>query len=244
LQNDYPVRVEYGPVQPGKLIVAAVFDSVLSPAQIQQLRTLLLADRFIDGAATAGGDAKRLKKNLQFNATHPNWRKCADLVFEAVNRCAPLVQYAMPVRLTQPLFNLYRDGMHYGKHTDAALMTTSGWPLRTDYSMTIFLSAPDEYDGGELVFSPIGQAPMRAKFAAGSAVVYPANTLHEVMPVTRGDRFAVVMWMQSALPNEAERNVIQELDRVRALLDAKDIAEANEHLRLAREDLVRMFARP
>lgn len=223
--------------------MAAVFDSVLSPAQIQQLRSLLLADRYIDGAATAGGDAKRVKRNLQFDHTHPNWRKAADIVFEAVNRCTALGQYVLPVRISQPLFNLYRTGNHYGKHTDAALMTTGGWPMRTDYSMTLFLNDPGEYDGGDLVFSPIGQAPMRAKHKAGSAVVYPANTLHEVTPVTRGERFAVAMWMQSALPNDAERAAIQELDRVRALLDANDVAEAKEHLRVAREDLVRMFAR-
>lgn len=221
-----------------------VFESVLNQAQLRQLREALLPELFSDGAATAHGDAQREKKNLQLTTKHPNWAACADMVAAAVNACQPLKQYALPIRLTDPLFNLYGEGMAYGKHTDAAMMSASGWPMRTDYSMTIFLSSPSEYEGGELVFSSEGQAPMAAKLTAGSAVVYPSNTLHEVRPITRGQRFAAVMWMQSALPSELQRNVVQDLDRVRKLLDSNNVADACEHLRVARENLVRMFAQP
>ena len=221
-----------------------VFDSVLNAAQVRQLRGALLPERFSSGAATADGDALRVKNNLQFTSTHPKWAPCSDLVIGAVNACRPLIQHALPVRMTPPLFNLYGQGMHYGKHTDAALMSAGGLPLRTDYSMTIFLSSPDEYEGGELVFTSVESVPMAAKLEAGSAVVYPSNTLHEVRPVTRGQRFAAILWMQSALPSEMQRNVVQELDRVRILLDDNNVVDAKERLKLARENLVRLLAQP
>lgn len=221
-----------------------IFESVLGPSQLRQLRGALLPESFSDGAATAHGDAQRVKKNLQLTNKHPNWAACADMVVAAVNACQPLKQHAMPIRLTEPLFNLYGEGMSYGKHTDAAMMSASGWPMRTDYSMTLFLSSPSEYEGGELVFTSEGQPPMAAKLTAGSAVVYPSNTLHEVRPVTRGQRFAAVMWMQSAIPSELQRNVVQDLDRVRSLLDTNNVTDACERLKIARENLVRMFAQP
>lgn len=221
-----------------------VFESLLAPSQVRQLRDALLPERFSDGAATAHGDAKRVKKNLQFTASHPNWAACAELVIGAVNACQALMEYALPIRMTQPLFNMYGDGMSYGKHTDSAMMSAAGWPMRTDYSMTIFLSSPQEYEGGELVFTAEGQAPTAAKLKAGAAVVYPSNTLHEVTPVTKGKRIAAVMWMQSALPSELQRNLVQDLDRVRHLLDDGKLVDACDRLRLARENLVRMFAQP
>jgi PKHD-type hydroxylase len=221
-----------------------VFESVLSQSQVRRLREVLLPDGFEDGVKTAHGDAQRVKRNLQFATTHPAWTSCVETVIGAANACLGLKQYAFPIRFTQPLFNLYGEGMHYGKHTDAAMMSAAGWPMRTDYSMTIFLSAPNEYEGGELVFSPDGGASVAAKLDAGSAVVYPSNTLHEVRTVTKGKRLAAIMWMQSALPSEQQRNVVRELDRVRELLDQNSLADACDLLGLARENLVRMFAQP
>jgi PKHD-type hydroxylase len=221
-----------------------VFESVLTQPQVRRLREVLLPERFVDGAETAHGDARRVKRNLQFSTTHADWASCVEMVIGAANACQALKQYVLPIRFTQPLFNLYGQGMHYGKHTDAAMMSAAGWPMRTDYSMTIFLSAPGEYEGGELVFSPDGGTCVAAKLDAGSAVVYPSNTLHEVRSVTKGKRLAAVMWMQSALPSEQQRNVVRELDRVRELLDENSLADACDLLRLARENLVRMFAQP
>ena len=221
-----------------------VFDSVLPAPQVRRLRSALLRENFSSGALTAHGDAKRVKNNLQFTSTHPQWAASAETILDAVRGCAPLMLHTMPVRMTQPLFNLYSDGMHYGQHTDAALMSPGGLPMRTDYSMTLFLSSPEEYEGGELVFSSIENVPMAAKLAAGSVVVYPSNTLHEVRPVTKGQRFAAVLWMQSAMPLQQQRVAVQELDRVRSLLDQGKIEDAKERLRLAREDLVRLFAQP
>lgn len=220
----------------------AVFDSILSAPQVAQLRSVLLPERFSDGAATAHGDAKRVKNNLQFTPGHPQWQACSNMVLGAINACQPLSQYALPIRMTLPLFNLYGEGMHYGQHTDAAMMSANGWPMRSDYSMTVFLSNPDEYDGGELVFADAAKTTREVKLSAGSAVIYPSNTLHEVRTVTRGRRFAAVLWLQSALPLETQRNIVQQLDQVRLLIDQG--ADARDQLRLARENLVRMFAQP
>jgi len=147
--------------------------------------------------------------------------------------------------MTPPMFNLYGEGMSYGHHADAALMDSgSGIPMRSDLSLTVFLSDPSEYDGGELVFSSVEGMTMTAKLEAGQAVLYPSNMLHEVKPVTRGARLASIVWVQSAIADEPRRNILLELDHVRQALERGDMAQTRERLVLVRENLIRLFAQP
>lgn len=223
--------------------MAVVLNSLLSPEVLVQLRIALKKELFSPGKATAGGSAKDVKYNMQIKATHPVGAHCADLVLKALLSNVVFLKAVLPVRLSPPMFSLYEPGMAYGRHTDSALMDAGGTPMRADFSMTLFLTDPADYAGGELVFTSAEGAAHSAKLKAGSAVVYPTTTLHEVKPVTDGTRLACVLWVQSAVPEAHKRDVLLELDRAKRALDANDTNEAKERLVLARENLIRIWAK-
>ena len=221
-----------------------VLDSLLRPDQLTQLRSVLVPDVFTDSSHSAQGLARQVKNNLQLAPTHPLATQCASVVLGAIHANMAFRNFAVPVRITTPIFNWHAQGMHYGAHTDSALMDAGGLPMRSDYSMTVFLSNPSEYEGGELSFTSSDNLPVNAKLDAGHAVLYPSNTLHEVRPVTQGVRLACVLWVQSAIPQEPERNLLHELDRVRSALDAGQQDEARQRLVLVKENMTRLFASP
>ena len=224
---------------------AMVLKDVLAPQLLLQLRALLAAELFSAGAESASGEARRVKNNQQLSErSNPVGAECADLVAAALQANLVLRNLAIPARMTRPLFNLYQAGMSYGAHSDAALMDSPGGPLRADLSMTIFLSAPSEYDGGELVSSAVDGTVRTVKLEAGDAVLYPAGTLHEVRPVTRGSRLASIVWIQSAVPEREQRDLLLELDRTRRALEDGNLAEVRQRMILVRENLVRLWARP
>lgn len=183
---------------------------VLNPGEIASLRTELLRAAFEDGAATAGPIAREVKRNLQVAQGSEAQRKCAPIVHEALRRSPVFFSAALPLRLHGPLFNRYEPGMTYGEHVDNALMGTA-IPVRADLSATLFLSAPEEYDGGELTVHDSFGAH-RVKLAAGDMVLYPGNTVHEVTPLSRGTRLAAVLWVQSMVRDETQRRILFELD--------------------------------
>jgi PKHD-type hydroxylase len=221
-----------------------VLDSLLNPAQLAQLRNALVPEAFSDSSHSAQGLARQVKHNLQVAPTHPVASQCTAVVLGAIHANAAFRNFAVPVRITTPIFNWHAQGMHYGPHTDSALMDAGGMPMRSDYSMTIFLSNPTEYEGGELSFTSSDNLPVNAKLDAGHAVLYPSNTLHEVRPVTQGVRLACVLWVQSAIAQQPQRNLLHELDRVRSALDAGQPDEARQRLVLVKENMTRLFASP
>ena len=225
--------------------MVVVLKSVLNAGQLKQLRAQLDPALFQPAQETAFGIARQAKRNLQLGPDHAVGRSCAESVLQALQAHGPFLQAALPVRMTPPMFNLYAEGMSYGHHADAALMDSgSGIPMRSDLSLTVFLSDPSEYDGGELVFSSVEGMTMTAKLEAGQAVLYPSNMLHEVKPVTRGARLASIVWVQSAIADEPRRNILLELDHVRQALERGDMAQTRERLVLVRENLIRLFAQP
>ena len=183
---------------------------VLSASEIDAMRAELSRATFEDGTATAGPIAREVKRNLQLAQNSEAQRKCAPIVLEALRRNPVFFSAALPLRLHGPLFNRYEPGMTYGEHVDNALVGTVA-PVRADLSATLFLSAPEEYDGGELiVHDSFGMH--RVKLAAGATVLYPGNTVHEVTPVRKGTRLAAVLWVQSMVRDEAQRRILFELD--------------------------------
>lgn len=221
-----------------------VIESLLNPAQLNQLRSALAPEVFSDGSQSAQGLARQVKNNLQLAPSHPVAAQSAAVVLSAIHANAAFRSFAVPVRITTPIFNSHTEGMHYGPHTDSALMDAGGLPMRSDYSMTVFLSNPSEYEGGELSFTSSDNLPVNAKLDAGHAVLYPSNTLHEVRPVTQGVRLACVLWVQSAISQEPHRNLLHELDRVRHSLDAGDLEATRQRLVLVKENMTRLFANP
>jgi len=200
-----------------------VIPDALSPDQVRQCRQALAAAPWVDGRATAGHIAASAKQNLQLPADHPTAVELANLVLAAVSQHPRFVSAALPLKVLPPMFNCYRGGdghndgnhysHHYGNHVDNAIrvIPDTGERLRTDLSCTLFLSNPDEYQGGELSIADT-YGTHSVKLPAGHAVVYPGTSLHHVTPVTQGARLAAVFWVQSFVRDDAQRGILFDLD--------------------------------
>jgi PKHD-type hydroxylase len=187
--------------------------NVLRAAQVSECRAALDAAEWADGKATAGYLSSRVKDNVQLPEGHPVARRLGETILDALDRNQLFISAALPLKVVPPLFNRYSGGQSYGGHIDGAIRPVFGTPhrVRTDLSATLFLSAPEDYDGGELVTEDRG-GTRRIKLAAGDMVLYPGTTVHHVEPVTRGARLAAFFWIQSMVREEAKRDILFELD--------------------------------
>jgi PKHD-type hydroxylase len=149
---------------------------------------------------------------------------------------------ALPLRAATPTYARYAPGMAYGEHLDDPIMGAEGLPYRSDVAVTLFLTAPEDYDGGELVVRlPFGE--QRVKLPAGDAVLYPAGSIHRVSPVTRGERLVAVTWVQSVVRDPARRELLYGLNAAReALLARAPRAEETAQVNAAYLNLVRMWS--
>jgi len=184
---------------------------LLKPEELSQIDEIIAQAEFIDGSATASDAAKSVKKNLQLPEGMP-LAQIQGIIRKAVSE-SPLIQAAiMPKIVLPPLVSSYTGGMSYGWHVDSPIMG-SGPTIRTDVGMTVFLSDPNSYKGGELVIqSPSGQVPV--KLAKGDAIIYPTTRLHGVAPVEEGNRIVAVSWMQCAVRNADQRELLFQLRSV------------------------------
>jgi PKHD-type hydroxylase len=186
---------------------------VLSSDELAQVRTALDNADWVDGKVTAGYQAQSVKENLQLPETHPVALKLGEVVLAALARSPLFMSAALPLRVFPPMFNRYTGGGHFGTHVDTAIRATatSGQRIRTDVSATLFLSAPDEYDGGELLVEDT-YGVHSVKLPPGHMVLYPATSLHRVTPVTRGARLASFFWIQSMIRGDGDRTLLYDLD--------------------------------
>ena len=213
---------------------------VLDQAALSKVDALLAEMDFEDGASSAGFRARRVKQNLQSSANSQQ-RALQDLVLDALDCHERFQRATLPLILRAPLISRYCIGMHYGAHVDDAVMGQHD-PVRTDIAVTVFLSAPEDYDGGELVLaSPFGET--RIKLPRGDAVAYPANTVHQVAPVTRGERVAAVTWVQSKVRDASRREVLSDLYQVANALHRKAADDIETTLAFkSYSNLLRMWA--
>jgi PKHD-type hydroxylase len=194
---------------------------------------------FRDGRATAGPAAREVKSNEQAEGGNPEAIALARMVKQALERHPTFQSLVRPLRWSNLMFSRYVPGHRYGLHTDDACMCDEhGWPLRTDMSLTLFLSNPDDYEGGALRLVD-GTNETSFRPAAGSAVLYPTGLLHEVTPVTSGVRLACVAWIQSLIRRADQREILFDLDCVRRELTE---TEAQLHLDKAIGNLLRMWS--
>jgi PKHD-type hydroxylase len=216
---------------------------ILKHDELQKLQRMLSAAEFVDGKATAGYRARRIKSNLQLPSESPVLKEATSLVERALWRNMPFTWTAWPQRIRGILFSRYEPGMQYGYHVDNAIMGKSD-PWRSDVAFTLFISDPSEYDGGELVIES-GLGPQEIKLAAGEAVVYAASTLHRVAEVTRGRRFVAAGWVQSQVRDPAQREILHDLERIKRLLAEKmpDAPETDWAFK-TQANLMRMWADP
>lgn len=205
-------------------------------------RALLAGAHFVDGRRSAGSAARRVKNNLEAEVDAPNLDRLNALVMGNLTRHPVYRGGALPLHVASPLYVRYQPGMTYGDHLDDPIMGADGVRYRSDIAVTIFLSAPEEYDGGALVIrTPAGEQTV--KFAAGDAVLYPAGSIHRVEPVTRGARLVAVTWVHSLVREEARRELLHGLNQAREKLlqSAPDEAETAQ-VNAAYLNLVRMWA--
>lgn len=217
---------------------------LLPPAVLTEVRRIATAVNYQDGKHTAGQTVRGVKNNLQAVAGESAITHAQELIAGALLQNDGIRLHAMPKRILPVMFNRYDVGMTYGNHVDNAMMAAPGGAVRSDISVTIFLSEPTDYDGGELVINSDGGA-QRVKLAAGAAVLYPSDTIHRVEAVTRGCRLAAVTWIQSLVRDARQRQLLAELAGL--VRWAHNIApETTETMTLGkiRANLVRLWADP
>ncbi|MDD3798601.1 MAG: Fe2+-dependent dioxygenase [Novosphingobium sp.] len=191
-----------------------VIENVLDRDEVGHFRKRLAAANWIDGAQTAGSRSVAVKQNLQLDRGDSDAAELGNLILGKLGRHPLFVSASLAEKIWPPVFNLYQDGGHYGAHSDAALMRLPehNLTIRSDLSATLFLSDPDEYDGGELLIEEQFGA-QAVKLAAGDMVLYPSSSLHQVAPVTRGQRICAITWMQSAVSDTSARTLLFDLDQ-------------------------------
>ena len=219
---------------------------VFSAEEVHHARELLADAAWVDGKTSAGGQAQAFKNNQQLAQNSDVSRQLQANVLAALGRDPLFFSAALPKRIFNPLFNRYSGGANfYGAHIDGAVLHSQNpaqW-VRSDISCTLFLSAPDEYEGGELVIQePLGER--RIKLPAGDLILYPSSTVHQVAPVTRGARIASFFWVESMVRSTEQRQMLFDMDMALLKLRA---ATGEKHPRMVQltgshPNLLRLWA--
>lgn len=186
---------------------------VLSPDQVRDARATLAAAQWVDGGVTAGFQSSRVKNNLQLPQDSREGARLGTMILDALDKDPLFTSAALPAKVFPPLFNRYEGGQSFGNHVDNAIRQVPGanTRIRTDISATLFLTDPEDYDGGELVIDDT-YGPRSVKLPAGDMVLYPSTSVHRVAAVTRGSRLAAFFWVQSLVRSDAERATLLDMD--------------------------------
>jgi PKHD-type hydroxylase len=195
-------------------------EGVLTAEQVARCRDTLAAQAWIDGKVTAGEQSAQAKRNLQVPEDAPAARELGEMILGALGRNPTFVSAALPLRVFPPLFNRYDEGMAFDTHVDNAIRFAGSVRFRTDVSATLFLTDPDDYDGGELVVED-AYGEHAVKLPAGDMILYPASSLHRVSAITRGSRWASFFWAQSMVKSDEQRTLLWNLDNVIQALTLK-----------------------
>lgn len=197
--------------------------NVFPPEQVVSLRQRLDSAEWVDGRVTAGHQSALAKDNMQIPEGHPVAKEVGELILHALSQNMLFVSGALPLKVFPPLFNRYSGGQSFGTHVDNAIRHLKGTSLRvrSDLSATLFFSAPEEYDGGELIVEDT-YGIHSVKLPAGHMVVYPSSSLHNVRPVTRGARVSSFFWIQSMVREDSSRTLLFDLDNVIQNISAGD----------------------
>lgn len=181
---------------------------------VAAIRAVIDAADWVDGNITSGHQSALAKRNLQLPEDSDAAKRAGQMVLDALGRSPLFIAAALPLKIFPPLFNSYAGGQKFGVHVDNAvrIQAGTGFRVRSDLSITVFLESPDAYDGGELTIET-HFGVQQVKLPAGHAVVYPSSSLHRVEPVTRGRRMASFFWLQSMIRDDGARQMLFDLDR-------------------------------
>lgn len=204
---------------------------VLTKAEVDEYRVHLdQAPDWETGLSTAGAQAAAVKNNRQMPLSSALAQQLGDQILRALSRNATFMSAALPLKILPPMFNRYCIGEHFGIHVDNAIRSVPGTPIkiRTDLSCTLFLTEPEDYDGGELIVEDHYGA-QEIKLPAGHLVLYPSTSLHMVEPVTRGERIAAFFWLQSMIRSDQNRSLLFDFDQTIQELTMRD-GSADPHV--------------
>ncbi len=221
------------------LSIAALKD----PGKLGQVKDALAGLTWQDGRSTAGASARQVKRNEQAVLNDPRGTALRELLTPIIAENPIVKAAARPRRISSPMVSKTEDGGHYGAHVDNAIMGSGAGRIRTDISFTLFLTEPDQYEGGELVIHHAGMT-QSIKGKPGDLVLYPSTSIHEVKPVTSGTRIVCVGWIESVIRNVEQRELLFDLENTRASLRKNLPAGSAELLTLDKtiSNLIRMWS--
>ena len=213
--------------------------------RIAEFKALAKDIEWQDGRKTAGAIAREVKRNLQAPASDAAAKKMREKLLKIILANAVVNAAARPRHISQLIISKTSDGGHYGRHVDNAMMTSGKTRIRTDVSFTIFLSPPEDYEGGELVIHRSGSV-QKVKGQLGEIFLYPSSSIHEVLPVTSGERIACVGWMESLVADPIQRETLFDMENLRSTLIGKLGKHSPEILALDKiiGGIVRMWSIP
>jgi PKHD-type hydroxylase len=211
---------------------------ILNDAEIAECRRIAASAPFIDGKVTNPHNLAKQNEQLHDPSAY---QQSSELLKQALARSPEFAEFAFPVAMAPPMMTRYKPGMKYGAHADAAFIQLPGATIRSDLSCTIFLNDPADYDGGELHIR-IGDAELKFKLQPGEAILYPSDTLHQVVPVTKGERLVAITFIQSRIQDPFRRYVLYELNEVAALEGLKMDPENFGRLQLVQQNLLRHWS--
>jgi len=190
-----------------------VIPDVLTKTQVAECRKLMDSAEWVDGNVTSGHQSALAKNNMQLPEDSPAARQVGDLIQDALGRNAMFISAALPLKVYPPLFNQYAGGQQFDTHVDNAIRHLRGtnFRIRSDLSCTLFLTEPEDYDGGELTIEDV-YGEQQVKLPAGHMVLYPSSSLHHVTPVTRGSRVSSFFWLQSMVREDSQRTLLYQMD--------------------------------
>lgn len=210
---------------------------ILSAQEIEKCRQIAASTPFADGKITNPHNKAKNNQQLHDPAAY---QASGKLLQDALARSPEFHEFAFPVAVAPPLITRYQPGQNYGAHADAAFIQLPGATIRSDISCTIFLSDPATYEGGELHVR-LGEGTLRFKLEPGEAILYPSDTLHQVLPVTKGERLVAITFIQSRIADPFRRNMLFELNEVAALEGLKMAPENFSRLQLVQQNLLRAW---
>ncbi len=210
---------------------------ILTDAEVAECRRIAAAAPFVDGRISNPHNKAKQNEQLHEPAAY---QKSSELLRKAMLRSPEFMEFAFPIAMAPPMMTRYKPGMKYGAHADAAFIQLPGATIRSDLSCTIFLNDPADYDGGGLHVS-LGDGELSFKLKPGEAIIYPSDTFHQVMPVTRGERLVAITFIQSRISDPFRRTLLFELNEVAALEGLKMDPENYARMQLVQQKLLRYW---
>ena len=211
---------------------------ILTAEEVAECRKIAASAPFIDGRVSNPHNTAKQNEQLHDPSAY---QKSSELLRQAMLRAPEFMEFAFPVALAPPMMTRYKPGMKYGAHADAAFIQLPGATIRSDLSCTIFLNEPADYEGGELNIR-LADADLKFKLKPGEAIIYPSDTLHQVVPVTKGERLVAITFIQSRIQDPFRRNLLFELNEVAALEGLKMEPDNFSRLQLVQQNLLRYWS--